>query len=496
MSIAALRKRLDRLERCLALSEDALRPFPSWLEPAISEQGWPELSQTIPITARDWKYETLPAQRAFHSDLTTRLKGYSGPIGSGKSHALAYEALLLSRLNPGLLGLIGAPTFPMLEAATQRTLFEVLATEGIEYVFHKQNNRLRFPSNGSEIIFRSLDNPERLRGPNLAWFAVDELTYAREEAWTRLLGRLRHPQARRLCGCGVWTPKGYDWVYQRFVAEPSPDCRLIQASPKENSHLPQDFYDRLKDSYTDLFYRQEVLGEYIDIFGGKAYYAFSEDNIERQTYNPNLPLCWALDFNVDRMCSVICQIQEWKRTAWATAPYEYRKTVRVLDEIVLLRDSHTVEAAEEFVERVRHLKNTPERIQVRIYGDASGSSRSSNSTKTDYQLVREVFRRYSRFDITLLQNKANPFVRDRVNTFNNALCNASAERNVLIDPKCKELIKDLRQVRWKRDAAGNPAGDLDKSDAKRTHVSDALSYLVAKEFGLNPRGGEYPGIMQ
>ena len=496
MSIASLQKRLDRLEQRQPSMHDELRPFPTWLEPELTKQGWHELSQPISTARHDWQYQTLPAQQAFHSDLTTRFKGYSGPIGSGKSHALAYEALLLSRLNPGLLGLIGAPTFPMLEAATQRTLFEVLATEGIEYVFHKQDNRLYFPSNGSEIIFRSLDNPERLRGPNLAWFAVDELTYAREEAWTRLLGRLRHPRARRLCGCGVWTPKGYDWVYQRFVAQSNPDCLFIQARPKENTHLPEDFYDRLKNSYAELFYRQEVLGEYIDIFGGKAYYAFSEDNIERQTYDPSLPLCWALDFNVDRMCSVICQIKEWKRTAWATAPYECRRTVRVLDEIVLLRDSHTVEAAEEFVERVRRLRNTPERIQVRIYGDASGNSRSSKSTKTDYQLLREVFRRYSRFEIKELPNKANPFIRDRVNTFNYALCNASGERNVLIDPKCRELIQDLRQVRWKRDAAGNPAGDLDKSDARRTHVSDALSYLVAREFGLSSRSGEYPGIMQ
>jgi hypothetical protein len=70
--------------------------------------------------------------------------------------------------------------------------------------------RLRFPANGSEIIFRTMENPERLRGPNLAWFALDELTYTHEAAWTRLLDRLRHPHARRLCGCAVWTPKGYD----------------------------------------------------------------------------------------------------------------------------------------------------------------------------------------------------------------------------------------------------------------------------------------------
>ena len=55
---------------------------------------------------------------------------------------------------------------------------------------------------------------------NLAWFGVDELTYTPEEAWLRLEGRLRDPKATRLCGFAVWTPKGFDWVYERFIATP------------------------------------------------------------------------------------------------------------------------------------------------------------------------------------------------------------------------------------------------------------------------------------
>ncbi len=215
-----------------------------------------------------------------------------------------------------------------------------------------------------------MENHERLRGPNLAWFALDELTYTHEDAWTRLLGRLRHPRARRLCGCAVWTPKGYDWVHRRFVEQQSPDYRVVQATPKENVHLPEDFYDRLKDSYAEPFYRQEVLGEYLDIYGGNAYYAFSNENVAPAKYDPNLPLYWALDFNVDPMCSVICQIEEWKRTPWATAHYETRKTLRVLDEIVL-GDSNTNAAVEEFIDRARKLAGTSSRITVNIYGDAS-----------------------------------------------------------------------------------------------------------------------------
>src|SRR4051812_45842866 len=54
-------------------------------------------------------YQPLPSQKTFHQ-LTTRFKGFSGPVGSGKSQALCHEAIRLSYLNPGRLGLIGAPT--------------------------------------------------------------------------------------------------------------------------------------------------------------------------------------------------------------------------------------------------------------------------------------------------------------------------------------------------------------------------------------------------
>jgi len=489
--------RVERLEGAWRkqLGEKVLRAFPEWLEGAVQSQLW--AADLIPHTrwpAMQWRYQALPAQKEFHADLTARFKGYSGPIGSGKSYALVYEALFLSRMNPGLLGLVGAPTYRMLQDATQRIFFEVLDMENIEYVFNKQANRLRFPGNGSEIIFRTMENPERLRGANLAWFALDELTYTREEAWTRILGRLRHPDARRLCGCAVWTPKGYDWVHQRFAEQQNPEYRLIRATPRENTYLPADFYDQLKEAYAERFYRQEVLGEYLDIFGGNAYYAFSEENIREVDYDPGLGLCWALDFNVDPMCSVICQIEEFKPRSWDPS-HLYPRVLRVIDEIAL-SDSNTEAAVEEFIQRASKLSRFRPTTPVTIYGDASGNGRSTKASRTDYQVLQEIFKQDGRYRIAMRQNTANPAVRDRVNTMNNMLKSASGVRSVLIHPKCKELIKDLRQVRWHRDAAGNPTGALDKSDPQRTHISDALSYLVAQEWGLHPYAGEMPGFVQ
>jgi hypothetical protein len=68
-------------------------------------------------------YKPLPSQRRFH-DLTCRFKGFSGPIGSGKSQALCQEAIRLSYVNSGRVGLLGAPTYGLpLQSGTGRALF-------------------------------------------------------------------------------------------------------------------------------------------------------------------------------------------------------------------------------------------------------------------------------------------------------------------------------------------------------------------------------------
>ena len=130
---------------------------------------------------RQIEYSALPSQQAFHRS-KARMKGFSGPIGSGKSQALCQEAIRMSYLNPGRTGLIGAPTYPMLRDATLQAMFDVLRSNDIPYEYAKAENVLFMKDSESRILFRPLDEFERLRGTNLAWFGVDELSYAREKA--------------------------------------------------------------------------------------------------------------------------------------------------------------------------------------------------------------------------------------------------------------------------------------------------------------------------
>lgn len=420
------------------------------------------------------KYSALPSQQAFH-DLEERFKGFSGPIGSGKSQALCQEAIRLCYMNPGRTGLIGAPTYPMLRDATQAALFEILEANEIRYEHNKGENTVVLRDALSKILFRPVEEFERLRGTNLAWFGIDELTYTQEESWLRLEGRLRDPKAARLCGFAVWTPKGYDWVYRRFIVSPAPGYRAILAQPNENRFLLEkipDFYDRLRNSYDQKFYEQEVLGLYLNLDGGRVYCSFDRNvHVKAQKIDPRRPLLWAMDFNVDPMSSVIAQTDG--------------KVTRVIDEI-FLRHSTTLDACEEFVRRYpRHPGG------VIVYGDASGYHEQTTGA-SDYGIVREFLRTHGYGAVDYRVPRANPNVRERINLVNSRLRSAAGAVTLMVDGKCTELIRDFEEVAYKQDSSG-----IDKDrDRMRTHLSDALGYLLLEE--CRPPVGEQnrplPGI--
>lgn len=365
----------------------------------------------------------------------------------------------MSYLNPGRTGLLGAPTYPMLRDATLTALQEVLHDNEILFELNRADNVLVLTETGSRILLRSVDDFERLRGTNLAWFGLDELTYTQEGAWLRLEGRLRDPKATQYCGFAVWTPKGFDWVYRKFIEKPTPGYEAILAQPYENRFLLKqvpDFYDRLKGSYDENFFRQEVMGSYLNARGSLVYAAFSRTaNVAAAEFDPCKPLYWAVDFNVDPMCSVVAQIRGGD--------------VWVLDEIVLRRAS-TEDACLEFEKRF----GMP-RSGVIVYGDASGAAMQTTGC-SDYHVIRNFFRARMASVIYRVPS-ANPPVRDRIHAMNAKLRNAQGESHLFVDPKCKELVADFEQVSYKEDTT-----QVDKEkDRKRTHLSDALGYLIWQE---------------
>jgi hypothetical protein len=254
-------------------------------------------------------------------------------------------------------------------------------------------------------------------------------------------------------------------VYERFVARKIDGYETVMAEPFENRHLLKqvpDYYDRLLSSYDERFFQQEALGEYLSLHAGRVYYAFERArDVVAAELDRTRPLLWALDFNFDPMSSVIAQMDGDK--------------VRVLDEIVLKRAT-TVQACEEF-ER-RYPKHPAGLV---IYADASGA-RAQTSGTSDVAMLKDFFRPGAYGAVTYRIPSANPLVRDRVLLMNAKLAAADGSRTLTVNGRCVELIKDLEQVLYKE---GSQVIDKER-DPKRTHLSDALGYLVWQEFQNKP----------
>jgi len=227
-----------------------------------------------------------------------------------------------------------------------------------------------------------------------------------------------------------------------------------------------DYYERLKQSYDARFYEQEVMGNYLHMKVGRVYHAFERaGNVAAVKLDVNRPLMWALDFNVDPMSAVVAQVVDGR--------------VAVLDEIVLSRAT-TMQACEEF--RGRYSSHGAGLV---VYADATGA-RMQTTGRSDLKVVEEEVGHGEYGPVKFLVPKSNPPVSERVALMNSKLGSAAGVRSLVIDPRCTELIKDFEQVSFKE---GSQIVDKEK-DPKRTHLSDALGYLVWQEFGDKGRVGE------
>jgi hypothetical protein len=115
-----------------------------------------------------------------------------------------------------------------------------------------------------------------------------------------------------------------------------------------------------------------------------------------------------------------------------------------------------------------------------FYGDYSGRKETSNSQKTDWQIIETHFANKSlRTETRIIPTKS---VRDGVNAVNAMLRNARGESRLFVDPEATWLIRDFELMVW--DGSGMRE---DQSNDDRSHAVSAVRYMIDYEFPLRPR---------
>jgi PBSX family phage terminase large subunit len=200
-------------------------------------------------------------------------------IGSGKTYAGCTRALRaglghigdVSITTPNL-GIITAPTYPMLRDVTARTFLDIADAHIDAYNRGDMTIRLR---NGSEILMRTAEHPDRLRGFNASWWYGDEAALYRPDVWRIMVGRLRQFGQRGYAWLTT-TPRGRDWIYKLFGTGQD-GYEIIRAASRDNIYLDDAIIEAWQGEYSGDFARQELLGEFI-AHQGLVYEEFSQDH--------------------------------------------------------------------------------------------------------------------------------------------------------------------------------------------------------------------------
>jgi predicted phage terminase large subunit-like protein len=204
---------------------------------------------------------TRPQMQYRRSDAIYR--AFVGGVGSGKSWCGAYD--LIRRAQPGRQYMVAAPTYVMLRDASLRSFMAHAKDLNFLKEFRKAD-MVAVLGNGAEVLFRSADSPDRLRGPNLSGVWMDEASIVGKDAFDVLIGRLREDGEQGWLGA-TFTPKGrQQWCYEVF-ATGRPNTELIRSKTAQNPFLPAAFADTIRQQYTSAMAMQELEGEFTDMEG-------------------------------------------------------------------------------------------------------------------------------------------------------------------------------------------------------------------------------------
>ena len=311
--------------------------------------------------------------------------------------------------------------------------------------------------NGSEISLKGTNNPDSLRGVGLDYLVIDEAAYVDEKVWTEVL----RPTLSDRGGGALFisSPTGRNWFYELFEHGQNSgeaDWESWQFTTLEGGNVPPDEVDAAKRDLDERTYEQEYEAQFVT-YTGLVYYGFHhEESVVDISYNPEYPVMIGMDFNIDPMTATVFQ-------------YDLRnpEVVIIVDEIEIY-GSNTDEMAEEILSRY------PENM-ITIYPDpACVQSRTSAGGRTDLSILQN-------YGFKCKYRRKHPLIRDRINAVNSRLHNAEGERNLLINRKCKKVIKALERHSYKEGTnLPTKGGSTDYS-----HMTDSLGYIIEYLFPVN-----------
>ena len=432
----------------------------------------------------DFALKPMPSQKLFIEN-PARFKIFAGGFGSAKTITGAMASVLISLWYPKNFGLVGRSTYPELRDTTRRELLQLpIIWDGKEYPlvesplaksFNKAEGHLVF-INGSEIVFRSLDDAfHKIKSLNLGWFWIDETTEVAEEVWMGLEGRLRRKGVPHV-GFGTTNPEGHDWVWKRFIAsaeriERIPSGKkdvpekirawgkntfLMSSYSSDNVHLPKDYVPNLVARYPDEWVKRYVYGSF-DTFSGLIYANYRDDepflyDPRNVTIEPGWNRFVALDWGYRNPTAIVWGAVDFDGNLYIYD--EYYAGGKVVSEVAEI------------------IKAKSGNANIRQYLiDPSTRNNNGNGGRS----ILEEFA-----ECGLYFNLAKNEVRAGINRVQEYLkIGANGYPKLRVNRHCENWRREIQTYKWK-DLKANATQDAPEKPVKKDdHLMDATKYLVA-----------------
>jgi len=249
-----------------------------------------------------------------------------------------------------------------------------------------------------------------------------------------------------------------------------PTKHVYYSLTEKNPYLDPSYYESLLHDLDEKMADRMLRGKWLTIKGEVVYYTYDEsiNFLRDKKFKLNLDypirICWDFNIGDGKPLSVVLM--------------QYNKNDDRFDcyEEVIVEGIRTETACEELGARGLLEPNT----KIIVHGDATGKARSTNSKKTNYDIIKEFLANFTcedgrKLDYEIQVGLSNPPIRKRHMKLRGYCKNANGQHRLFVWGPCKILNRGMKLTKLKK------GGQFVEDDSKEyQHCTTALGYGVVE----------------
>ena len=349
-----------------------------------------------------------------------------GGAGSGKSFSTAQNIILRALEEGNKRILITRKTLPALRVSCLQLIKDLLNEYGIPYELNKSELEMKVGSN--QILFKSLDNPEKIKSSEFNYIWAEEATELTHQDFLQLRLRLRRKNELKNQLIMTLNPiDQFHWIRTQVLDAPGEEIASLQSNYKMNPFLSKEYVEQLEGlaEIDENYYRIYALGEW-GVLQNLIYSNWDTVTVLPEDYDE---IIYGLDFGYINP-TVLVEIRLKENEVWVQELiYQSRLTNSDLIELLKMKVD----------------KN------AQIYADSSEPQRIDEIYKAGFNIYPA--NKDIKFGINKVKEYKLHILEDSTNT-----------------------IKEIRSYKWREDKEGRI---LEEPVKFNDHSMDAIRYALA-----------------